>query len=216
MAENTEIAPIIKHQVPRLIDLINDTELRIKQDDLNIILNTPVPQQWVKQHPMAKVKIPKIDAATGKQMISPTTGLPLTEEVPLPYIPVNKVKMLLKRIFGGYEWKINSCKQELNSMCVCGTLTIVNPITGQRQSNDGVGAAPIQMDAGASAGDLSKIKNNAIMIGAPAANSYAFKNAAEQFGDIFGGNIYDKDSSAYQQTFDEKTRQQSYKAEPKK
>ena len=95
-------------------------------------------------------------------------------------------------------------------MVVTGTLTITNPVTGEKESQDGVGAAAIQMDKDAKQGDLTAIKANAIQIGAPAAESYALKNAAEKFGDIFGGNIYDVDQTAYAPVFNEETRK-SYK-----
>ena len=174
---------IQKYQVPKIQDLIADKEMAFAQDDLNVILNTPVPQQWIKQHPMVK--------SNGQ---------------PLPYIPVKRVKWLLKRIYGKYEWEIKDCKQLLNSVVIIGRLTITNPVTGLKESQDGVGAAPIQMDKGATQGDLSAIKSNAIQIGAPAAESYALKNAAEKFGDIFGGNIYDVDGTAYAPVFGEDVR----------
>jgi hypothetical protein len=174
---------IQKYKAPTIADLIADKEMAFAQDDLNMILNTPVPQQWIKQHPMVK--------ANGN---------------PLPYIPVKRVKWLLKRIYGKYEWEIKDCKQVLNAMVVIGRLTITNPVTGEKESQEGVGAAAIQMDKGATQGDLSSIKANAIQIGAPAAESYALKNAAEKFGDIFGGNIYDIDNTAYAPVFNEDVR----------
>ncbi len=152
------------------------------RDDFNMIINTPVPQTWIKEHPYVNIKI------DGKQ-------------VPLPYIPVKRVKYLLKRIYGKYEWQVKECKQVLNAMVVVGTLTVTNPVTGEKESQDGIGAAAIQMDKGATQGDLSAIKANAIQIGAPAAESYALKNAAEKFGDIFGGNIYDVDKTGYTPVF---------------
>jgi len=173
---------IQKYKVPSLIELIEDKEMAFAQDDLNVILNTPVPANWIKEHPMVKISI------NGQSR-------------PLPYIPVKRVKYLLKRIFGKYQWEIKECKQVLNAMVVVGKLTITNPVTGEIESQDGVGAASIQMDKGATQGDLSAIKSNAIQIGAPAAESYALKNAAEKFGDIFGGNIYDIDSTAYSPVF---------------
>lgn len=178
---------IVKYVPPKLVDLIEDKEMAFAQDDFNMILNTPVPESWVKRHPYVKIEI------EGKNQ-------------QLPYIPVKRVKYLLKRIYGKYEWEIKSCQQLLNSIVVVGRLTVVNPITGEKESNDGVGAAAIQMNAGATQGDLSAIKANAIQIGAPAAESYALKNAAEKFGDIFGGNIYDVDRTGYVPVYNDETR----------
>lgn len=190
---STEIA---KYKPPTLAELIEDKEMAFAQDDLNIILNTPVPQHWIKQHPYVNIKV------NGQQ-------------VPLPFIPVKRVKYLLKRIYGKYEWEVKECKQVLNAMVVIGKLTITNPITGEKESQDGIGAAAIQMDKGATQGDLSAIKANAIQIGAPAAESYALKNAAEKFGDIFGGNIYDIDSTNYTPVFGEDVRKQYVDPQPK-
>jgi hypothetical protein len=179
------------YKAPKIQDLIEDKEMAFAQDDLNVILNTPVPESWVKKHPMVNIKINGVNT-------------------PLPYVPVKRVKYLLKRIYGKYEWSIKECKQVLNAMVVTGTLTVTNPVTGEKESQDGVGAAAIQMDKDAKQGDLTAIKANAIQIGAPAAESYALKNAAEKFGDIFGGNIYDVDQTAYAPVFNEEVRK-SYK-----
>lgn len=181
------MSDIQKYVAPKIQDLIADKDMAFAQDDLNIILNTPVPAQWIKTHPYVTIKI------NGQNQ-------------QLPYIPVKRVKYLLKRIYGKYEWEVKECKQVLNAMVVVGRLTITNPVTGEKESQDGIGAAAIQMDKGATQGDLSAIKANAIQIGAPAAESYALKNAAEKFGDIFGGNIYDVDGTAYSPVFGEDVR----------
>lgn len=178
---------LAKYKPPTLADLVADKEMAFAQDDFNLILNTPVPQTWIKEHPYVNIKV------NGKQ-------------VPLPYISVKRVKYLLKRIYGKYEWEVKECKQVLNAMVVIGKLTVTNPVTGEKESQDGVGAAAIQMDKGATQGDLTAIKANAIQIGAPAAESYALKNAAEKFGDIFGGNIYDMENTAYSAVFGEDVR----------
>lgn len=190
---SNEIAEIPKHKLPVLADLISDKELAFQQDDLNLILNSPVPKAWVKTHPMVKIK-----DAQGNS-------------IALPYLPVLKVKYLLKRIFGTYQWQIKNVGQILNSVYVTGTLTVKNPITGEYESQDGCGATSIQMEAGATQGDLSKIKANAIQIGLPSAESYAFKNAAEKFGKIFGADIYDIDGAGYNQVFSEEVRAQTRK-----
>jgi hypothetical protein len=72
-------------------------------------------------------------------------------------------------------------------------LHYLNPTTGQWQYHDGVGAVGVQTNAGASASDLSAIKQDAIMKALPAAKSYAVKDAAENLGSIFGANLNRKD-----------------------
>lgn len=199
------MSDIVKYKPPTLAELISDKEMAYAQDDLNIILNTPVPKEWIKEHPIAKIKVPKTNN-DGTIATSQETGKPIMIEIPLPYIPIKRVKYLLKRIFGKYQWEVKECKQVLNAMVVIGKLTIINPVTGEKESQDGVGAAAIQMDKGATQGDLSAIKANAIQLGAPAAESYALKNAAEKFGDIFGGNIYDIDRTSYTPVFGDEIR----------
>lgn len=186
---STEIS---KYKPPTLVELISEDEqeLRFKQDDLNVILNTNVPEKWVKRHPFVKIKINGV-------------------EQNLPYISVKKIKWLLNRIFGSYQWEIKNVGQLLNSVYVTGTLTVKNPITGETWSQDGCGATTIQMDKGAQQGDLSAIKANAIQLALPSAESYALKNAAEKFGEIFGGNIYDPEEAHYTPVFSEEMRAKS-------
>ena len=62
---------------------------------------------------------------------------------------------------------------------------------------DGIGACPLQTDQGAGAIEFNKIKSNAIMLAAPAAESYAFKDAAEKIGKIFGKDLNRKDEIGY-------------------
>ena len=78
------------YKPPTLADLISDKEMAYAQDDLNVILNTPVPESWIKRHPYVNIEI------DGKK-------------VGLPYIPVKRVKYLLKRIYGKYEWSVIEC-----------------------------------------------------------------------------------------------------------
>ena len=184
-----------QYKPPTMAELMDeDTQLmRFRQDNLNVILNTPVPEKWIKRHPFVKIKI---------------NG----SEQNLPYISVKKVKYLLNRIFGSYQWEIKNVGQLLNAVYVTGKLTVVNPISGEIWSQEGCGATAIQMDKGATQGDLTAIKANAIQLALPSAESYALKNAAEKFGEIFGGNIYDTEDSHYTPVFSEEVRK-SYKPE---
>ena len=62
---------------------------------------------------------------------------------------------------------------------------------------DGVGAAPLQTDKGAGAIDFNKIKNDAVMKAAPAAESYAVKDATEKIGKLFGKDLNRADKILY-------------------
>lgn len=175
-----------KHQLPTLEELHHDLELAGKTDALNAILNTPPPDKWLKVHPCVNVKVVK----DGKEV-----------NVGLKYLPIEKVKFLLVRIFQGYEVEVKSIQQLFNSCVVCVRLKVTNPITGEVMYNDGIGAVGVQTNAGASAADMASIKTDAVMKAAPAAESYAIKDAAEKFGIIFGGNLM-KDQIPFAPTYD--------------
>ena len=73
----------------------------------------------------------------------------------------------------------------------------IDPITGQWDWQDGIGASPLQTDKGAGAIDFQKIKNGAVMMAAPSAESFAIKDAAEKLGKIFGKDLNRRDAMAY-------------------
>ena len=80
-----------------------------------------------------------------------------------------------------------------NSIVAIIRLYVLNPITNEWEWTDGVGAAPIQTESGAAATDFSKVNTAAVQMAAPAAESYAIKDAAEKLGKIFGKDINRKD-----------------------
>jgi hypothetical protein len=175
-----------KHQLPTLEELHHDLELAGKNDALNQILNTDPPDRWLKTHPFVNVKVMR----DGKEV-----------SVGLRYLPIEKVKFLLIRIFQGYKVTVKSVTQLFNSVCVTVTVTVTNPITGEEMSNDGIGAVGVQTDKGATAADMSMIKFDGVMKAAPAAESYAIHDAAKKFGKIFGGDIM-KDQIPFAPTYD--------------
>lgn len=177
----------VQPKKPKLSEIIKNPDIAVIRDNFNLIVNMKPQQHWIKQHPMVNIKI------NGTNQ-------------PMPYLPVRKVKQLLRMVYGTFEWEVKECKQILNAIVVVGRITVTNPVTGLREFQEGVGAASIQMDKGAQQGDLTAIKANAIQIGAPSAESYAFKNAAEKFGDLFGGNLYDTDNTAYAPVFSDELR----------
>ena len=116
------------------------------------------------------------------------------QTVPSEYLPIDKVEVLLDYIF--QEWKIEvlSTQALFNSICVTVRLHYVNPTNGQWYFHDGVGAAAVQVDKGAMAGDLSAIKSSAVQMAAPAAKSYAMKDAAQHLGKLFGRDLNRRDA----------------------
>lgn len=158
------------HTLPSIIDLYNDVEWAAKQNDLNRLLNQEPSPKWIKQHPFVK---------------------------DLKYLPIDRVEWLLTNIFLKWWVDIKDTRVIANSVCVTVTLYAVDPITGTTLQQDGIGCVDIQTAKGAEATDFAKITPFAVMKAAPAAKSYAIKDAAENFGKLFGKDLNRKDFIAY-------------------
>lgn len=165
--------------LPTLADLIEDTEMSLKENKLLFLLNQEPPASWMSSHPTIKVK------NSENQFVS------------LQYLPRERVEWLLIRIFGSYRIEIKSVQVIANSVCVTVRLHVFNPVTGKDEWQDGVGAAPIQTDAGAGAMDWNKAKAGGVQMAAPSAETFAFKDAAEKFGKIFGRDLNSKNEIEY-------------------
>jgi len=147
----------------------------IQRDQLLKILNVNPPDGWIKEHPFAKG---------------------------VKYIPIEKIELLLTRIFQEWQVEIKREGQLAQSIFVTVRLHYKDPIDSEWRWQDGTGAAPIQTDSGASAADLAKIKNNAVMLGLPAAESFAVKDAAEKIGKLFGKDLNRKDVMDFAPSYD--------------
>lgn len=138
---------------------------------LKFILNSGVNTKWLKAHPTAKN---------------------------VKYLPIDKIEILLDMIFQEWRIEILNISQLAQSVCVTVRVHYKNPITGEWSFHDGVGASPLQTNAGKSAADLANIKNNAVQLAAPAAKSYAIKDAVEHLGKMFGRDINRSDTVGYE------------------
>ena len=138
---------------------------------LKFILNSGVNTKWLKTHPTAKN---------------------------VKYLPIDKIEILLDMIFQEWRIEILNISQLAQSVCVTVRVHYKNPITGEWSFHDGVGASPLQANAGKSAADLANIKNNAVQLAAPAAKSYAIKDAVEHLGKMFGRDINRSDTVGYE------------------
>jgi len=156
--------------LPTIQEIYNDKIEIIKQNKLNIILNSEPKTEWVKTHPFVKN---------------------------LKYLPIERVEYLLTMIFSKWSVEIKSVQLIANSVVVTVRLSVQNPITGNMDYQDGVGAMPIQVQKGQGATNFEKMNSSAIQIGTPAAESYAIKDAAEKFGRIFGKDLNRKDFIVY-------------------
>lgn len=160
-----------KFNLPAIKDLINADILQLEEtNQLNILLNQQPPEKWLKVHPFVKN---------------------------LKYLPIERIEYLLTRIF--FKWRVEIKKTQLigNSVVVEVRLHYFNPISNEWDWQDGVGASPLQTDSGSGAIEFNKLKSGAVMMAAPAAKSYAVKDAAEQIGAIFGKNLNRADKANY-------------------
>lgn len=147
-----------------LVKIVDDNriaEVRNK-DILREVLEQPPAERWVKEHPYAKG---------------------------VKYLPIDKVESILDAIFQDWRVEIKQVFQLAQSICAIVRLHYKNPVDGEWTYHDGTGATPLKTEKGASAADLSKIKNDAVATGAPAAVSFALKDAADHLGNIFGRNL---------------------------
>lgn len=171
--ENTNVpANQQETKLPTLNQIINgELPEQVKQAQLTVLLNQQPPKQWLKKHPFA-------------------SGV--------TYLPIDKVEYLLTSIFMDWWPEVVEIKLIANSINCVVRLHYRNPITQEWQQVDGVGACPLQVNAGEKASDFDKIKVDAVMKASPAAKSYAIKDAAECLGRIFGKDLNRKDLIGYE------------------
>lgn len=141
-----------------------------KMGELKSVLNQNPNRNWVKNHPFANGVV---------------------------YLPIDKVETMLDMIFQQWKVEVLSISQLAQSICCVIRLHYLNPVTKEWSYHDGVGAVPLKTDKGFSAADLSHIKSDAVTTGAPAAKSFAIKDAAEHLGKLFGRDLNRKDAVAY-------------------
>lgn len=152
-------------------ELYGDLELEVgHKDPLTTLLNQKPHPLWEKRHPMI-----------------PT----------LRYIPIERIEWLLTAIFKRWHVEIKETQLIANSVVVTVRLHYWNEKNQCFDFQDGVGAAPIQTDKDTGAIDFMRMKTNAIQLAAPAAESYAIKDAAEKIGRIFGRDISRKSEMDY-------------------
>jgi hypothetical protein len=161
-------------QLPVLADLYSDTDLKVAQNELNVLLNAPPSESWLKDHPFAKK-----DILTDKGKI----------KVPIKFIPIERIEWLLTRIFIRWHVEVKTVQLIANSVQVTVRLFYQDVVTKEMLWQDGIGAVALQTDSGAGAVEFDKIKSSAVQMAAPAAETYAVKDAAEKIGKLFGKDI---------------------------
>ncbi len=168
-------------QLPALKELYDgDIELKEEQNKLNVLLNQNPKESWVKNHPFARG---------------------------VKYIPIERIEYLLTRLFLKWKVEVKQIQTIANSCVVTVRLHYQNIEDSEWSWQDGIGAAPIQTEKDAGAMEWDKVRTDSVMKSAPAAESYAIKDAAEKIGKIFGKDLNRKDEIGYDslmQSFEEK------------
>lgn len=156
--------------LPTLAELTGDVELAYKNDQLNLLLNQQPPKQWVKTHPFIKN---------------------------YNYLPIDKIELLLKKIFKEYRIEITSQGTAFNGVYVTVRVHYVSPVSGEWSYHDGIGACQLQTKSGSSPAELQNINNGALQMAFPIAKTVAIKDACDMFGNLFGANLNRKDVVEY-------------------
>jgi len=157
-------------ELAKIVGGFNDLDILVADDEFLQVVNQEPPKAFIKDHPMAKG---------------------------VKYMPIDKVELMLTKMFQHWNVEILREGQMLNSVFVTVRLHYRHPLSGKMTFQDGVGAMTIQVDKGENASNLGAIKSNAIMLGLPAAKSYAIKDAAENIGKVFGRDLNRKDTMAF-------------------
>lgn len=177
-------------KLPSLAELHHDPQSAFKNDQLNMLLNQPPHASWLKKFPSAM----KIEGE---------------------YLPIDKVDFMLKRIFGRTRIEVKSVQLILNSIQITIRLHYVDPITGEWEYQDGVGATPLQVDSGQPAANITALKSRAVQIATPIAKSAAKKDAAEELGALFGRDLNRKDTVMFSGGYSEQQPTQPQQPTPK-
>lgn len=158
--------------LPSIAEIYSSDHLQVIQKDalFQTLVNQPPKTEWIKNHPIATKKIGNA-------------------YVPIQYIPIERIEWLLTNICLKWRVEIRESKLLGNSIMITVRLHYFNHSSNEWDWQDGIGGAPLQTDKGAGAIEFDKLKSSSVQMGAPAAESYAFKDAAEKIGRLFGRDL---------------------------
>jgi len=182
MEENN--AQIKKYEVPSIEQLYEERQLKERESQLNALLNNPPKDSWIQNHPTAKKEVR--DANNRKI------------KVPVEHLPIARIEWLLTWIFKRFRWEIQREQLIANSVVVTVRLWFMNPIVGEWDFHDGIGAVPLQTEKDAGAIEWNKLNAMAVHKGAGAAESFARKNAAKKLGKLFGRDLNREEDLNYE------------------
>lgn len=181
---NVQTNPQQEYRLPSIAEIYSNDSISVIRRDAQLqrLLNEPPKPEWLEKHPYATKKV----VLNGRVI-----------EEPADYLPVQRVEWLLTNIFLKWRFEIKDVKLIANSVVVVGRLHYFDYVSSDWSWQDGVGACPLQTDKGHGATDFNAIKSAAVQMGAPAAESFALKDAAEKIGKIFGKDLNRRDSISY-------------------
>lgn len=169
MSNKTTIQ-IHEKKMPTIQELYENTDLAIKHDDFNVLMNQEPPASWVK-----------VNKYAGNSH----------------YLPVEKVEWLLRRIFKQFRVEITGQGVAFNGVWVTVRVHYVHPVTEKWEYHDGIGAEALQVKSGSSPADLANLNKGALAMAFPLAKSQAVKDACHHFGKAFGADLNRKDVIPY-------------------
>lgn len=143
-----------------------DPNSEINRDSLNYYLGQNPPETWIKVHPYIKN---------------------------YRYLPIDKTEWLLRKFFKKYRIEILREGTAFNGVYVTVRVWYKDPVTGDMDFHDGIGAAQLQTKSGSSPADLGNINQGALSMAFPIAKTVAVKDACDHFGNLFGANLNRKD-----------------------
>lgn len=172
MSEKKTTIQLNEKKLPTIQELYENTDLAIKHDDFNVLMNQEPPASWVK-----------VNKYAGNSN----------------YLPIEKVEWLLRRIFKQFRIEITGQGVAFNGVWVTVRIHYVHPVTDEWQFHDGIGAEALQVKSGSSPADLANLNKGALAMAFPLAKSQAVKDACDHFGKAFGADLNRKDVMAYGQ-----------------
>jgi len=169
---SNQLTTIKQQALTTITELFNGTVSAIPIEQLNVILDTPPPEKWVKMHPYIKDH---------------------------KYLPIDKVEYLLRKCFKKFQIEVKEYKQLFNAVSVEVRVHYFNPAANEMMFHDGVGAWDLQTKStsGPLKLDLSNINTGAVPMALGIAKSIAIKDACDHFGSLFGANLNRKDVTQF-------------------
>lgn len=111
------------------------------------------------------------------------------------YLPITAVSRLLDGLFDGWNSEIKMVNHVINGVYVVVRLTAKIPNSDKVLIADGIGFAEFQTKKGAAPTDFTQLMQGAGVLAIPKAKTEAIKNAAKDFGNLFGRNLSRKDDN---------------------